>query len=124
MPQKITFGLKTRPSAKSVGRTDVINTITDKEGAVVSTETIGKIQKTRGVDALVASVMNADGSRTQLDGTFTSRSQAGHAVQRAFYAEAKAEKAAAKAAEKAANAKAVAARKAARAKAKADKAAA
>lgn len=117
--QKILFTVKSRPSNAKPGRTNVVNRIT-VDG--VATDTIiGKLRKARGSDgALTAFVLNTDGSRTQLDGTFSTRSGAGHAVQRAFYADERAAKVAAR--ETVAKAKAAAAAK--RAQAKADKAAA
>ena len=93
--QKILFTVKSRPSKKTVGRTDVINTIFDKDGETVKSSTvIGKLRKVRGVAGYSAFVLAADapGGRVELEGTFGTRSKAGHAVQRAYFADARAEK--------------------------------
>jgi len=97
MPRNITYNLKTRPTKAKPGRTDVIDTVTLKDGTVQAPTLIGKIQKVRGADSVTASVMQADGSRVALPGTFATRSQAGHACQRAFFGPAQAAAKAAKA---------------------------
>jgi len=109
--QKILFVVKDRPSKEKPGRTNVINRVNGDE----ATDTlIGKLRKPRGSDWL-AFVLNGDGSRTQLDGTFATRSQAGHAVQRASQADVRT----AKLVKREAATKAVADRKAAKAALKA-----
>lgn len=121
--QKVTFDVVSRPTNEAVGVTNVNNVTFDSEGAVTETVLIGTVTTARGTGTYQATV-NKDGNATSLDGDFTSRSQAGHAIQREFFADvrAEAEQARALKAERAAaerDAKAVA-----RAKAKAEKAAA
>ena len=111
--QKVMYNVVNRPTKELDGVTQVINRLNGDE----STDTvIGTISRARGSDVYGASL--ADG--TIIDGAFTSRSQAGHAVQRADQADARAEKVAARetvAAE-------LVAKRAAKAAAKADKVAA
>lgn len=93
--QKILFTVKSRPSKKTVGRTDVINTVFEKDGeTVISSTVIGKLRKVRGEAGYSAFVLDttAAGGRVELEGTFVTRSKAGHAVQRAHFADARAEK--------------------------------
>ena len=118
MSQKILFTVKSRPSKENAGRTNVVNTIFDKDGTtVVSSTIIGKLRKVRGADGYSAFVLDATatGGRVELEGTFKTRSQAGHAVQRAYFAEDRA----AKDAKRAAAVKAIADKKAAKVAAKA-----
>lgn len=107
--QKILFMVKSRPSKDKPGRTNVVNRTFTEDGTA-SDEIIGKIRKVRGENGYTAFVLNTDGSRTQLDGKFSTRSQAGHAVQRASQSEMRA----AKVAKREAAAKVVSDRKAAK----------
>lgn len=93
--QKILFTVKSRPSKDKPGRTDVVNTIFEKDGkTVTSSAVIGKLRKVRGAEGYSAFVIDttAAGGRVELEGTFKTRSKAGHAVQRAYFADARAEK--------------------------------
>ncbi len=117
MSQKILFTVKSRPTKEDAGRTDVVNTIFEKDGkTVISSTVIGKLRKVRGSEysAFVLDA-TATGGRIELEGTFKTRSQAGHAVQRAYFADARAEKAS----KRAAAIKAIADKKAAKVAAKA-----
>lgn len=118
MSQKILFAVKSRPSKENAGRTDVVNTIFEKDGKTVTSSTvIGKLRKVRGAEGYTAFVLDttATGGRVELEGTFKTRSQAGHAVQRAYFVEDRA----AKDAKRAAAVKAIADKKAAKIAAKA-----
>ncbi len=118
MSQKILFTVKSRPSKENAGRTDVINTIFEKDGKTVTSSTIiGKLRKVRGADGYSAFSLDttAPGGRVELEGEFKTRSKAGHAVQRAYFAEDRA----AKDAKRAAAVKAAADKKAAKVAAKA-----
>jgi hypothetical protein len=121
--QKVTFDVVSRPTKDVAGVTTVSNVTFDDKGAVAETVQIGTLTTARGTGVYNA-VVNKDGSAVALDGTFTSRSQAGHAIQRAYFADERAAREAARAdkAEQAAADKAAAAE--ARAAAKAEKAAA
>ena len=114
--QKILFTVKSRPSKDKPGRTDVINQTYAKDGA--STDTvIGKLRKVRGAAGYTAFVLDetAAGKRVELEGEFKTRSKAGHAVQRAYFADARAEKLAKRTADTKAKADAKAAKVAAKA---------
>lgn len=116
MANKVFFNVLSRPSKEKAGRTDVLNRET-RDG-VTKEVLIGTLTKVRGAEGYEAFVTDAEGNRTKVDGTFVTRSQGGHAVSRAFYADERAAKAAKrKAREDAATAKkaAVAAAKAAKA---------
>lgn len=89
--QKILFTVKSRPTKSKPGRTDVVNQTFAQDGTATD-EVIGKLRKVRGDAGYTAFVLNTDGSRTQLDDVFATRSQAGHAVQRAAQADARADK--------------------------------
>jgi hypothetical protein len=123
--QKVTFDVVSRPTKDVAGVTTVSNVTFDDKGAVAETVQIGTLTTARGTGVYNA-VVNKDGVPPAMRsaGTFTSRSQAGHAIQRAYFADERAAREAARAdkAEQASADKASAAE--ARAAAKAEKAAA
>ena len=85
MANKILFNVISRPSKEKAGRTDVVNRITSDGSATEAV--IGTLTKVRGAVGYEAFVVRSDNDRVKLDGTFATRSQGGHAVQRAFYAD-------------------------------------
>lgn len=121
--QKVTFDVVSRPTKEAVGVTNVNNVTFDENGAVAETILIGTVTTARGSGTYQAT-LNKDGNATALDGDFTSRSKAGHAIQRAYFADVRAAKEAARAAKAEADAQARAEAKLAREKARAEKAAA
>jgi len=102
MSNKVLFTVTSKPSKSNPGRQTVINRVTDKDGTVTDV-VMGKLRKPRGTDVGYTAVVVLDGVKTVVGENYATRSQAGHAVFRAFYAEARAAKAA-KRAEKAADA--------------------
>lgn len=119
--QKVTFDVVSRPTKEAVGVTNVNNVTFDENGAVAETILIGTVTTARGAGTYQAT-LNKDGNSTSLDGDFTSRSKAGHAIQREFFADVREAKAAARAAKAEADAKAKAEAKAEREKVRAEKA--
>lgn len=116
MGNKVHFKPLYRPTKAKAGRTDVFNLET--RNGVTNDVQIGTLTKVRGSEGYEAFVIGADDARVKLDGTFATRSQAGHKVLAAFYADERA----AKVAKAAARVTAAEAKKAARIAAKAAKA--
>lgn len=113
MSNKVHFNVISRPTKEKAGRTDVLNMET-RDG-VSNDVLIGTLTKVRGSEGYEAFVIGADDARVKLDGTFATRSQAGHKVFRAFYADERATKVAKREAREVASAEKKAAREAAKA---------
>lgn len=75
--QKVRFIVRNRPTKTADGRTDVALTVAGKDGADDVTIQLGYILKARG-----AADYRAHDVEDTLVGTFATRSQAGHAIQR------------------------------------------
>jgi hypothetical protein len=119
--QKVTFIVQARPTLANVGVT-LVNNVTVKSNGDAYVVLMGVVTTARGVDTYTASLLTGDGE-IELGSEFTSRSQAGHAIQRAFQADERAAREAARAAKAEADAKAKAEAKVAREKLRAEKAA-
>lgn len=76
--QKVQFVVKNRPTKTTDGRTDVVLMVKGKDGAKDTITPLGYILKTRGQDEY----RGYTAEDTEV-GSFGSRSQAGHAIQRA-----------------------------------------
>lgn len=90
--QDLKFNVVNRPSKETPGVTEVITRVfesKDRSQGYVDT-VVGQLHKVRGA-AFTGSVL-VDGNLTAIDGTFKTRSQAGHAVRDIAQADIRAER--------------------------------